>query len=49
METSLTKRFLEYIVNYDQKKKCLFKDFDLWRSGNGFLKKCIYKNTRRRI
>jgi hypothetical protein len=20
-----------------QKSKCLFKDFDLWRSGNGFL------------
>jgi hypothetical protein len=37
METSLTKRFLEYIVMTKQKSKCLFKDFDLWRSGNGFL------------
>jgi hypothetical protein len=36
METSLTKRFLEYIVIMTQKSKCLFKDFDLWRSGNGF-------------
>jgi hypothetical protein len=23
----------------------MFKDFDLWRSGNGFLVKCIYKNN----
>jgi hypothetical protein len=36
METSLTKRFLEYIVNYEQKSKCLFKDFDLWRVVTAF-------------
>jgi hypothetical protein len=31
------KRFLEYIVNYDQaKSKCLFKDFDLWKVVTAF-------------
>jgi hypothetical protein len=49
METSLTKRFLEYIVNYDKKSKCLFKDFDLWRSGNGFLVRNAFIKIRRRI
>jgi hypothetical protein len=29
-----------------QKSKCLFKDFDLWRSGNGLVRNVHIKNTR---
>jgi hypothetical protein len=37
METSLTKRFLEYIVNYDQAKVNACLKISIYGSGNGFL------------
>jgi hypothetical protein len=39
METSLTKRFLEYIVNYDQAKVNACLKISIYGSGNGFLVK----------
>jgi hypothetical protein len=43
METSLTKRFLEYIVNYDQAKVNACLKISIYGSGNGFLVRNIYK------
>jgi hypothetical protein len=37
METLTKKVSRIYCKLWPSKSKCLFKDFDLWRSGNGFL------------
>jgi hypothetical protein len=45
METSLTKRFLEYIVNYDQAKVNACLKISIYGSGNFLVRNAFIKYT----